>query len=92
MPAGNGKGPRGQGPMTGRGLGNCGGNRNGRGVGRFSGRGNRWGQEDEVIDAPRPLDSEATVELAKEVNRLREHLAVLEARLGNQGPSNTDQS
>ena len=41
MPALNGTGPRGQGPMTGRGLGNCGTGY--RGFGRGFGFGRGWG-------------------------------------------------
>jgi len=41
MPALNGTGPRGQGPMTGRGLGNCGPGY--RGFGRGFGFGRGWG-------------------------------------------------
>ena len=59
MPRGDGTGPEGQGPMTGRGAGKCGGNTNspqdsrrqpGRGTGRGQGRGQGRGLGQRIAD------------------------------------------
>ena len=49
MPAQDGTGPNGQGPMTGRGLGPCGGGMR-RGFGRGFGRGYGWRCRGRVLD------------------------------------------
>jgi len=54
MPNFNGTGPRGAGPMTGRGMGRCNGGQAGRGFGRGQGRGfgfrRFFSQKEEVED------------------------------------------
>ncbi len=75
MPALNGTGPQGQGPMTGRGLGNCGpgyrgfGRGFGSGLGRGFGRG--WGYSDKD-------EKEA---LTEEIKGLKEEAKAMENRL-----------
>ncbi len=91
MAGGNRLGPRGMGPMTGRGLGNCAGNDQGRGRGAnrrfggfFGGSGRRGGGGNWVdynvgpdnLEYQHPLR-----ELAAETTQLRERIAVLEELL-----------
>ncbi len=88
MPRGNGMGPMGQGPMSGRGAGFCAGNRYGYGMGqRFGGRGFGF-QARQTITTPTELtaDSEKNflqnrVEiLARELENAKQRLIELNAK------------
>jgi hypothetical protein len=76
MPNRNQRGPEGQGPMTGRGLGRC----KGQGLGRGQGRGQ--GQSRRFDGAPSQDDQ---ANLVAEVRALRAELAALKNTINNPG-------
>jgi len=81
MPFRDGTGPLGQGPMTGRGLGLCGG---GMGFGRGYGRGRgwrRWGYYPSVYPVAQPTAKEEKEMVKEEMNALKEQIKVFEDRL-----------
>jgi len=91
MPFGDGTGPSGQGPMTGRGVGYCAGfNRPGyansiprRGMGFGRGRGwRRWGYYPPVYPIAQPTAKEEKEMIQEEMNILKEQMKVFEDRLG----------
>ena len=76
MPFRDGTGPIGQGPMTGRGLGPCGG---GMGYGR--GRGwRRWGYYPPVYPSIEPTAREEKEMIQEEMSVLKEQIKILEDR------------
>ena len=87
MPGFNGTGPQGQGPMTGRGLGPCGGGMGyGRGFGRGYGRGAGYGRWSGV-GYNQPTKSEETSDtkgyiedLKSELKNVQDYLKDLEAK------------
>lgn len=93
MPGGDRTGPQGDGPMTGRGLGNCGpgvefspGNfGRGFGRGRNAGRGMqyRFGQGWNRFSAQTPPNVSEETLLENEVRILKEHLESLEKQLSD---------
>jgi len=97
MPRGNGRGPNGMGPMTGRGAGYCTGNafpgyanagcERGRGLGLGLRRGFGPAERSYVREAPRPAYSPEAerAALALQVESLKRALAGVEARLDELG-------
>ncbi|MBN2094050.1 MAG: DUF5320 domain-containing protein [Candidatus Zambryskibacteria bacterium] len=80
MPRFDRTGPMGQGPMTGRGLGPCGG---GRGWGRFGGRGFGWGNYGRYYSNS-PLNEKEEVEiLSEDAKILEEELKAIKSRLAD---------
>lgn len=80
MPAFNGTGPLGQGPLTGRGLGPCGwGLGYGRGFGRGFGRGLGWRRFYTKKEESGMLKEEAEI-LQEELKAVKERLAAIEGQ------------
>ena len=82
MPARDRTGPMGEGPMTGRGMGDCGGRGRGRGRGWGPGRGRGWGPAwDYGVPAPHPDPEQEAASLRSQSSRLKEQLENIERRL-----------
>ncbi|RKZ19958.1 hypothetical protein DRQ50_00980 [bacterium] len=93
LPAAGGRGfgggrGRGLGPRMGLGRGFGRGFGRGHGFGGGFGRGYGWDHDDYRGEAPRSADTGSSSDLAAELARLREQLAVMEERLASQ--ENTD--
>ena len=91
MPFGDGTGPMGQGPRTGRGVGYCAGyNRPGyadsvprRGIGFGRGRGwRRWGYYPQAYSSVQPTAREEKEVLTEGLKSLKEEIKIHEDRLG----------
>lgn len=78
MPRLDGTGPRGQGPMTGRGLGPCGG---GYGHGRGMGYGRGYGLSWNPWSYRQPTATEEKAIIQDDIAALREELKAAEERL-----------
>lgn len=81
MPGGNRRGPLGQGPMTGRGLGYCGGFGGGIGLGRGGGRGRGFGFAPVVNAGATVSEAEETEILRQEAKNLETSLQEVKERL-----------
>ncbi len=79
MPFNNGTGPNGQGPRTGRGMGNCNGQGSGRGFGQGQGRGfgNRRG------GGAGPNNTQNSSWIGTQLNNLQAAIQKLTERLDN---------
>ncbi|AKM82416.1 TPA: hypothetical protein DD449_04980 [Candidatus Berkelbacteria bacterium] len=78
MPRLNGTGPQGMGPMTGRGLGSCGGGRGyGRGMGCGYGCGMPWSYRQPNIDEEKEMIKDDIAVLKEELKAAEERLSEL---------------
>ena len=78
MPRLNGTGPQGIGPMSGRGLGPCGGGRGyGRGMGCGRGYGMGWSYRQPTANEEKDMIKEDIVDLKEELKAAEERLSEL---------------
>lgn len=93
MPGRNGNGPMGEGPMTGRGRGCCGGRNATEGAGKGGGRGHRHGARGSGRPAAE-LEPSSTrdlelADLKRQAQQLEAALGALKAQIQQVGPAAT---